>query len=541
MYKPRIFINGRIYKSITPRKIVDSLVILSGKVIFAGDRSDALDLGKKLGAEIIDLGGRIVLPGFIDTHIHLDGIGIYLNTLDLRGVRSIRELKERLRKYTDEKRDLKWIIGRGWDQELFEEKRWPTRWDLDEVVSDRPVILTRVCGHAAVLNTKAMEITDLINDTSPDVIRDPNNNPTGVVKENAFTKARLIARSAFSENDFEKFIIDAMFYTASQGVTTVGFVSCDPISLKILLRLREKMILPIRIRIYLNPGTDPGGLDTSMLELVRRIGIRRGFGDDYLKILGFKIIADGSLGARTAWLSKPYNDAPETSGYMNISKEALEKLVREIDSLGFQLAIHAIGDKTLDVIIEIYESLGDVSRKRHRIEHASVVRDDQLNTLQRLKPVLVIQPRFVIDDWWGLERLGVDRIKWLYRFRDFIDRNILISLSTDSPVEPLNPWENIYASVTRGEYENIPYFEYTKDQKMSLEEALYYYTIGSAYALGEEDLLGDLSEGKYADFIVVDKDPFEIDHKELKDIKILATVVGGEIIYSSKKDLFTTH
>jgi predicted amidohydrolase YtcJ len=531
----RIFINGKIYVSIIPRRVVSGLAVINGRVVLAGDKSEVLELGRRIKAEIIDLGDRTVLPGFIDSHLHLDGIGNYLNTLDLRGVRSIRELKDRLRKYVEEKRDLKWIIGRGWDQELFEEKRWPTRWDLDEVVRDRPVILTRVCGHAAVLNTKAMELTDLLNDFSPDVIRDQNNIATGVVKENALARARLVARSSLSDEDLEKFMIDALFYAASQGVTTAGFVSCDPVSLKILLRLREKISFPIRVRIYLNPGTDPSGLDTSMLDLVKRMGLRRGFGDDYLKILGFKIIADGSLGARTAWLSKPYSDAPETSGYMNIGKEALEKIAKEIDSLGFQLAIHAIGDKTLDVLIEIYSSLKDVSRKRHRIEHASVVRDDQLEKLRELRPVLVTQPHFVISDWWGLNRLGLDRIKWLYRFRDFINNNIPMSISTDAPVEPLNPWETVYAAVTRGEYDNIPYYEYTKDQRLSLEEALYYYTMGSAYAIGEENLLGDLSEGKYADFIVVDKDPFEVSMRELRDLRIMATVVGGEIVYLSKE------
>ena len=535
----RVFVNGRIYVSIIPKRIVDSILVINGRVVFAGKRSEAIDLGKRFSAEIIDLNNKVVLPGFIDTHLHLDGIGSYLNTLDLRDVRSIRELKERLKRYYEEKRDLKWIIGRGWDQELFEEKRWPTRWDLDEVVSDKPVILTRVCGHAAVLNTRAMELTGLLSEYSQDVVRNERGEATGIVRENALSKAKSIMREDLSEADFEKYMLDAMNYAASLGVTAVGFVSCDPLSLKILFRLRERTRFPVRVRIYLSPGSDPSGQDTSMLELVKRIGLRRGFGDDFMRILGFKIIADGSLGARTAWLSKPYSDDPGTSGYPTISREALEKLVTEINKLGMQLAIHAIGDKTLDMVLDIYSSLGNTKAARHRIEHASVVRDDQLIRLRDLSPVLVVQPHFVVTDWWAMNRLGVERIKWLYRFRDFIINKIPMSISTDSPVEPLNPWETVYAAVTRGEFDNIPYYHYTRDQVLSIEEALHYYTTGSAYALGEEYSLGDLSEGKYADFVVVDRDPFETPREKIREIKNLATIVSGEIVYASKSDVLT--
>ncbi|MEZ0289486.1 MAG: amidohydrolase [Sulfolobales archaeon] len=532
----RGFINGRIYASFNPKTTASGMLVISGRVAYVGDGYKVRSMVRDLGGEIIDLENRVVLPGFIDSHLHLDGVGSYLNTLDLRGVKSIRELKERVREYSA-KNPGKWIIGRGWDQELFEERRWPTRWDLDEVSSERPIILTRVCGHAAVLNTRALIETGLINMRSRDIEVDEKNEPTGIVRENALSLARERVRRDLAISDFEKYLIDAIRYIASQGVTTIGFVSCDPMSLYTLFRVRSKIKNMIRIRIYLSPGSDPSGRDVTMLDIVKRVGVYRGFGDEYIKIKGFKIIADGSLGARTAWLSKSYSDDPSTTGYPTIDRDLLRIIAREIDSLGLQLAIHAIGDKTLDMILEIYRELGETERKRHRIEHASLVREDQIKVLEELRPVLVVQPHFIITDWWAMDRVGVERVKWLYRFRDFIEHKIPISLSTDAPVEPVNPWETVYAAVTRGEYDNIPYYEYTKDQRLSLDETLYYYTEGSAYALDEESELGSLEEGKYADFIVVDRDPYETDPKDLRSIRVLETYVGGVKVYPQEESM----
>ncbi|MEM0458082.1 MAG: amidohydrolase family protein, partial [Sulfolobales archaeon] len=368
---------------------------------------------------------------------------------------------------------------------------------------------------------------------SEDVLRDEKGEPTGIIREHILSIVKQKIRRDMDLNTLEKYLLDAMKHAASQGVTTIGFVSCDPIYLHALLSLRQKIKPLIRVRIYLSPGSDPNGRDITMLDTIRRLGIYRGFGDEFIRIQGFKIIADGSLGARTAWLSKPYSDDPRSSGYPNIEKDLLRIIAREVDRLGLQLAIHAIGDRTLDMILEIYRELGSVERKRHRIEHASLVRDDQLDILGDLKPVLVIQPRFVLGDWWALERIGVERIKWLYRFKDFIRRGIPIAISTDSPVEPLNPWETVYSAVTRGEYDNISYFEYSRDQRLSLDEALHYYTKGSAYALSDDEI-GSLEEGRFADFIVVDRDPFEIDPRDLRSIRVIETYLGGERVYPEK-------
>lgn len=514
------FVNGKIYTSFRPRKVVNGLVVANGRILYAGEEERAKKITSLLNGELIDLEGKVVLPGFIDSHMHLDELGIYLNMVDLRGVKSIEDLKHRVKDYA-EKAKTTWILGHGWDQELFKERRWPTRWDLDSVVKDRPVMLSRICLHSAVLNTKAMELTDLLTMNSHNVVKDENGEPIGIVKEEAFDLARKKFKETLSLDDYEKFLRDAMSYVSSYGVTTVSFVSCDENSIRGLCKLWERGEMPIRVRVYLNPEKS---------EILKELGIKRGFGDERLKINGIKILCDGSFGSRTAWLSEPYSDEPSTQGHPNIEEERLKEIVKEAHNSGLQLAIHGIGDRAIDMILNAYEELGYIKDRRHRIEHASLMREEQIEKMARLGIVASVQPHFVITDWWAKRRVG-DRVKWLYSFKRMIDNGIPIGFGTDSPVEPIDPWETIYAAVTRGKYEGVEYYEDTKDESLELGEALNAYTSGSAYVIFEEKDLGRIEEGKLADFIVVDRDPFEVEETELRRIKVLETYVGGERVY----------
>lgn len=524
MSEIKAFINGKIYLTYLPVRKVEAFIIFNDRVLDVGDNEHIIKLARILNAKIIDLNGKVVLPGFIDSHVHLDSLGLYLNMLDLRGVKSINELKERLKTYVEQNRDLPWILGHGWDQELFIEGRWPNRWDLDEVIDDKPVMLTRICLHAAVLNTKAIETLGISDINSPNILRNERGEPTGIITEDIVRLARFSIKKSLSDKDYLKLLKDALRHVVSNGVTMIGYVGCEEKVLKALQILRENKEIPIRIRVYLSAEANMETINTLI-----KLGIRRGFGDEYLKIMGIKILADGSLGARTAWLSSPYNDMPETSGSPNITFEDLLKIAEIASKSELQLAIHGIGDKTIDMILSVYEKIG---RDRHRIEHASVIRDDQIKKLVNLGIVACVQPHFIISDWWVVKRLGVERCKWVYPFKKMIDGGVNMSVGTDCPVEILNPWETVYSAVTRGAYENIELYELSKDQKLGLTEALYYYTYGSAYAMYEEDNYGSLEVGKYADFIVVDKDPFSVEDKELKNIKILETYVGGKKVYN---------
>ncbi|USS41754.1 amidohydrolase [Thermococcus aggregans] len=448
------------------------------------------------------------MPGFIDSHLHLSSLGQSLKMLNLKGTKSIKELKEKLKEYVG-KTNTSWILGFGWDQE--ELGRYPTKKDLDEVVNDKPVLLYRTCFHVALLNTKAIEIVGLEEgeDADPE---------TGIVKENALEKVREAINEALTVEDYKHFIEEGAKFVLSQGVTSVGFVSVNKKSLRALLELDKEGKLPIRVFVYLDP---------SLLEGLKDLSLTRGVGSKKVKVMGIKVLADGSLGARTAWLSEPYEDSP-TTGHPNISKEELREIVREAHQLGLQMAVHAIGDKTTDMILDIYE---EFSAERNRIEHASILREDQIKRMKRLGVVASVQPRFVISDWWAVKRVGKRRAKWVYPFKSMLEEGITIGFGTDSPIEPVNPWESVYAAVTRGKFEGIETYDYTKDECLSLEESLHSYTYGSAYIMHAEDELGTLEKGKFGDFIIVDQDPFEVKEEELKDIKVLEVYVSGSKNY----------
>ncbi|MEM4762474.1 MAG: amidohydrolase [Desulfurococcaceae archaeon] len=523
------FINARVYAFFKPLRLYEGFVVFNDKVIYTGNNTDVVQLTRDLGGNVIDLKGKTVLPGFIDAHLHLDSLGLSLVTLDLRGVKSIDELKKKLKLYS-ESSSFKWIIGRGWDQELFIDKRYPTKLDLDEVVKDRPVILIRTCGHVAVLNTVALELTGLAAYDKKEVEKDTCGNPTGLIYEEAVQIASRKFMESITINELTELLKKAQYYLISHGITTVGFVSCSLKSLKALLEMWVRGELKIRVRLYVNPFDN----ELNLVELLRSIGLKRGFGDEYLKIMGLKLFADGSLGARTAWLTQPYEDDQSTNGYPAFEPDNLRKISKLSDELGLQLAIHAIGDKAIETVLSIYRELKNIKHLRHRIEHVSVLRDDELEEFSKLGAVAVVQPHFVISDWWADRRLGSKRIRWLYRFRSMIDNGIPVAFSTDAPVEPVNPWETIYAAVTRGKYDNIAFYDDIKHESINVIDALHSYTYGSAYAIHEENVLGSLLPGSYADFVVVDRDPLETPDHQLKNIKILETYIGGIKVYSNE-------
>lgn len=517
MVDSKALVNGRIYSSFYPRRVNEALVTLNGRVAYIGNRSAALNCATLLGSEIIDLQGKVAIPGFVDSHMHLDGLGSLLENLDLRGCGSIRELKERTRDYAREHKGSDWIIGRGWDQELFDEKRFPTRWDLDEAVGERPVSLIRICTHAAVLNSKALEEIELPPE-SPRVQRDKDGEPTGIVTEEMLGYVEAKSSGSMTAQDRIRQLREGLRHCVSQGVTTLDFVSCSMESFKALQVLRKEGELPARVRVHLAPEA---------LDTLRALGVRGGYGDDMLKIVGIKAFADGSLGARTAWLSFPYADDPDNSGTPCIGGGELMEIARSAEELDLQLATHGIGDRAIDLILSVYGRIKKTGKLRHRIEHCSIVRSDQVTKMKELGIVATIQPHYVITDWWITKRVGEGKANYAYAFKTLLENGIRVGINTDCPVEPLNPWETVYATVTRGVHEGVPLAKNTPEQKLTLEEALSGYTCGSAYTMNEEDDLGTLDRGKFADFVTLETDPFSVDAKDIRDLKISETYVGG--------------
>ncbi|MGQ9514158.1 MAG: amidohydrolase [Thermoproteota archaeon] len=519
-----VLVNGKIYISFNPSRTVEAIAVLNGRVFYVGSRSVALEISNLLGSEVIDLQGKTVMPGFVDSHMHLDGLGSLFETLDLRGCGSIRQLKEKVKDYARENREAKYIVGCGWDQELFEEKRLPTRWDIDDVIDDRPVILSRICGHAAVLNSKALDEIEihLKKRDSSHLLKDRDGRPTGIVIEELIGLALRKFTASMTPSDFLRQFQKGMRCCISRGITTLDFVSCSLESFKALQFLDKEGKLLTRVRVHLT---------TQALDALSALGIRGGYGSEMLKIVGVKTFADGSLGARTAWISFPYADSPTEFGVACIREDELTNLMKEAEDLDLQLATHGIGDRAIDLILSVYAKAKSTKRLRHRIEHCSIVRDDQIRRIKELGITVTIQPHFVITDWWVTNRIGNDRAKLAYPFKMLLGEGILVGVSTDCPVEPLNPWETIYAAITRGTKEGIALAQKTPEQKLTIEETLSLYTLGSAYVMNEENQLGTLEPGKYADFIVLEKDPFSLNPESLRDLEISETYVGGRKIY----------
>ncbi len=523
MFKPKAFINGRIYVSFKPVRTVEAIVF-ERRVLYTGDNDKALRLAELMGAEVSDLEGRTVMPGFIDCHMHLDEVGMTMETIDLRGVKSVEELKTKVEEAY--KRDERgWILGHGWDQEVMDE--WPTRWDLDEVAPDRPVMLSRVCLHAAVLNTKAMELTGLVKSKLPSVVREEGE-PTGIVKEEAFEIAREGMKRGLGVEDYVRFIMEGASKAVSLGVTSVGFMSVELKALRALMRVGVK--LPVRVFAYLDPGRreakrDGMYSDISILDAFDFLGggvVSTG----KFSIRGIKVLADGSFGARTAWLSSKYADA-DTEGYPNLDKRKLKEIAERTDALGLQMAVHAIGDAAIDMVLDVYGKVG----RGHRLEHASLIREDQLRRVRELGVRVSIQPHFIFTDWWVVKRVGEGRARWVYPFKSMLKLGLEVGVGTDSPVEPLNPWETVYAAVTRGKYDGIPLYRFTEKESLSVEEALHAYTEGSARIIGIEKDLGTLETGKLADLIVLGVDPLGIEERKLRDVRVLETYVSGEKLF----------
>jgi len=485
----------------------DGMVVEGGRVVYLGPHPEER---AGPGAKVVEVREGAVLPGFTDSHAHLASLGLALRTLDLRGVRSIEELKRKVAERARELGPGEWVIGRGWDQELFEEGRWPTRWDLDEAAPANPVLLVRVCGHAAVANTLALSLAG-VADSTPDppggTIERVGGRVTGVLKEGAVQ----LVFSAARRGGAEELVREAEGAMLSCGVTCVHAMSVGSEELEALRELARSGRLKLKVRAYLDPEVP---------ELKPESW-------GALEVVGLKVLADGSFGARTAALREPYSDDPGNSGVLLAGRDALLRSLEVAGRAGLQLAVHAIGDRALEEVVAAARASG----ARLRVEHASLAPPDLLSELAELGLWVSAQPRFVISDWWIVSRLGRERARWAYPFRSFLEQGIGLSFSSDAPVEPHNPFEGVYAAVTRGSLEGLEIAELTAGEALSPAEALRCYAEVAPRLLGERS--GRLSPGYPADFVIVDRDPLSAPPHELRRIRVLATYVSGELVYSA--------
>jgi len=441
--------------------------------------------------------------------------------INLKEVSSISELKDTLKKYVRGKPKGSWILGRGWDHEKFQERRYPTRLDLDEVSKEHFIVIIRVCGHLCVVNTRVLELLSkklhLVGDVDLS---------QGIIKGNLIKELfKLIPSPTFEE--IKECMKRSLEELVKAGITTVHAMSVTGEEMEMLQQLRSNNLLSLRVRLYVH---------YSLIDELERLRIQRGFGDDFLKIMGVKIVIDGSLGARTAALEEPYSDDPENTGLLYMSYNELVKILDKCKRMNLQPSIHVIGDKAvrlaLKAIREIYGN--DISEHRPRLEHASLMPSELIERAKELNGLVIsIQPSFVISDFWAVDRVGRSRAKFLYPFNSLLSSGIRLIIGSDSPVENFDPMYQIYAVVTRGRYEGIETYKYTCGQEIEVADAIKMYTLNGAYATFEEKFAGSISPGKRADFVILSKNPLSATSLEIRNIKVLATIVNGNFVYES--------
>lgn len=481
-------------------------------------------------AESIDLGRRAVLPGLIDSHLHLLWYGFFLQQVDLNGAASIAEMQQRVLGRAGSVLEGQWVIGSGWQQDFFAEKRMPTRADLDAVVPHRPVMLHRVCYHAVVCNSLALQLGGVKKDTpDPDggvIDRDPETGePTGVLRERA---VGLVA-SAISEPTPAQ-AIDALRLAcrsaSAAGLTSVHTNDGPGEAIAAYLALRDAGELTVRAYH-----------DMSYPDAEALLGIPAGFGDEWVKVGAVKLFVDGSLGARTALLRAPYSDEPGTTGVTMYSVERLNEMVRKAHDSGRQVAVHAIGDRAVDLALDAIEAAVAANPRpdhRHRIVHAQALAADLIPRLARAGVVVDIQPKFTTGElFWAPARLGPEREPYSYCWRTMLEGGVRCAGGSDCPVEPLEPLWGIYAAVTRSAMDGQMAGGWLPHEKLDVMTAIKLFTVDAAYGAFEEHIKGSLEPGKLADMVVLDRAPDRIPPHEIKDLRVEMTIAGGRIVHKA--------
>ncbi len=522
-----LFYNGKIFTGDKNNEFFEAMLISGDKIEKLGTNEEIRAL-KQEHMKCIDLKGKVLIPGFNDSHMHLYGFGQTLQIVDLVNVQSVEEVISRGKKYISDNniKSNVWIRGRGWNQDYFTDKKFPTREDLDKISINHPIIFTRACGHLAVVNSKALENCKVENVAGGEFDLDK-----GIFKEHAISLITdNIPKPSVAE--IKNTLTEAMKYANSKGITSV---QTDDLShggdYKLMLKAYEELNHENKLtcRVY-----EQCLLDLKQLKAFYDLGYKTGVGDKYFKIGPLKILVDGSLGARTAALNKPYHDDNSTNGVMCYTNEELDHIISYADKIGMQIAIHCIGDRAMQIVLDSYKRVlkADGNLKRHGIIHCQIMDADLLSQFKNLDIIAYIQPIFLHYDLHIVEsRVGKKLAKTSYAFKSMIDEGIHTSLGTDCPVEDCDVMANIYCAVNRVDLKGEPAGGYNPKEKLSVYEALYHYTQGSAYASFEERIKGTITEGKLADFVVIDKDIMNMDPLDIKNITILATYVGGKLVY----------
>lgn len=538
-----VLLNGNIYTMDKNNPKAEAMYIEDGKFKKIGTNDEIAEFIDDTG-KVIDLNNKTVLPGFIDSHLHFTVLGTNLYECNLVGAASIGNLISSVKKFIAENKIPagKWVTGKGWNEDYFSVKKLPTRYDLDKISTEHNICLTRGCYHMCAVNSKALETIGINNENNKiengvfDV--DAAGVPTGICRESAMKYVYSRLPSVTKEN-IKNYIESASDYVLSRGITSVQTddFMLPGVNWQEVIEAYKEMNAEgrLHVRVYeqcLLPTLED-------LKVFVDKGYKTGQGDSHFKIGPLKILSDGNLGTRTAYMSEPYSDDPTQTGIPQYTQEKLNELIRFAAESGIQIAVHAIGDKAIHMVIESLEELPEGVREndlRCNMIHCQVVDKEIIDKFKKLGIIANIQPIFLNYDIHMAEsRLGHERIIRSYNWKTLCENGVKTAMGSDSPVELPDTVNGIYCAVTRKDLNGYPEGGWYPEEKLSVEEAVRGFTMGAAYASFEEAVKGSIEEGKLADFIVLSEDLFEIEPDRIKDVKVLKTYIDGKLKYDCLK------
>ncbi len=538
-----IFINGTIYTMDDAYPVATAVAIKADTFLYVGNREN---METYIGAETntIDLKGKTMIPGLVEGHAHIMGIGYNLLNVDLRKAKSYQEVVEMVAKRAENTPKGAWITGRGWHQDKWTEKPemtngFPRHDLLSKAIPDHPVYIKHASGHLSLANAKAMEVAK-INSNTPqpnggEIFMSVSGEPTGIFNETAQRLISNIIPKATKESD-EIALKLALKHCFENGITGFHQAGSGEKHINLYKNFAKKGDLKIRLYVLLN------GQDQELLKDYFKKGIEENLYDNQLTIRAIKLYADGALGSRGAWLLDEYADASGIHGHNIIPMDTIEAITKNAYQAGFQVGVHAIGDRAVREVLDVYQrvlqedSTTELKDARFRIEHAQHFHPDDIPRFAAMNIIPAMQAIHLSSDRpWAMQRLGKQRIEWgAYMWQTLLLAGVKIVNGTDAPVEPLNPMANFYASVSRKTLKKTPKNGYEPAEKMSRQQALKSYTLDAAFGAFREKQKGSIQLGKWADLTILDQDIMTIPEEKILDTKVEMTVIGGVIVYATE-------
>jgi predicted amidohydrolase YtcJ len=526
-----LVVYGRVWTGDSAQPWAGAVAVRGDRIVAVGDSGG---IARLVGpaTKVLSSGAGLVTPGFTDSHTHFIDGGIQLASIDLRPATSPADFIRRIQAYASERKPGEWIVGGEWDHERWPGAPLPRRAWIDSVTPSNPVFVSRLDGHMALANSAALKLAG-IGRATRDIpggvlVRDGAGRPTGILKDAAMVPVeRVIPDPSAAQRDAA--LARAMRYAAERGVTSTSHLSVPWYDLETYRRARQAGRLTIRVALYFPLAGWRQVADTIA---------RSGRGDDQLWIGGVKGYMDGSLGSRTALLEQPYSDDPKTVGVLRTPEDSLRIWIGAADSVGLQVAVHAIGDRANRLLLDIYDSVARAHGprdRRFRVEHAQHLRPKDVARFGRDGIIASMQPAHLIDDGnWAGKRLGPERIRHSYVFRSLLDQHARLAFGSDWSVAPMDPIIGIYAAVTRRSADGKNPGGWIPEQKISVEEALRAYTSGGAFTVYAEGRRGKLIPGYLADLVLLDRDLTRIPPEEIAQTRVLTTIMGGHVVFSSR-------